>query len=95
MHVLLLLFSYSCSVDNFLGVCTSGLESDLEVTDSIAGSVIRELLIHADEKCRLQFKDNLLWITNAGSNKLVVGSQARILYSDATVGVTISIRVEQ
>lgn len=67
------------------GVCTSGLESDLDTTDRIAAEVITELSKNASEKSKKQYKDNLLWITKAKDNKLVVGSQARILYSDAQV----------
>jgi urocanate hydratase len=70
------------------GVCTSGLESDLDTTDRIAAEVITELSKNASEKSKKQYKDNLLWITKAKDNKLVVGSQARILYSDAQVLLT-------
>ena len=63
-------------------VCTSGLPEDLAKTDSIAASVLRRMRKEAPEDVRQQINDNLRWIEQAGSNQLVVGSQARILYAD-------------
>lgn len=71
--------------NNKLGVCTSGLDSDLRLTDQIAREVIEELMKSAPERSKKQYQDNHKWITQADSHKLVVGSQARILYSDAKV----------
>lgn len=63
-------------------VCLSGNEKDLETTDQIAAQVIKSLMEKAPIKPAQQYKDNYKWIVQAGENKLVVGSQARILYSD-------------
>ncbi len=67
----------------FRWVCTSGKAEDLRMTDRIAGDVLEEMARTAPEEIRLQLLDNLLWIRNAEQNRLVVGSQARILYADA------------
>ncbi|MFT6868205.1 MAG: urocanate hydratase [Cyclobacteriaceae bacterium] len=67
----------------FRWVCTSALSADLEKTDRIAQQVMQEMLTEAPEEIRQQLQDNIKWIQEAGSNHLVVGSQARILYSDA------------
>ena len=67
----------------FRWVCSSGLDSDLLETDRIAGDVLQEMLDHEqDEDVRQQIQDNLRWIREADSHKLVVGSKARILYAD-------------
>ncbi len=66
----------------FRWVCTSGDPADLETSDRIAGDVIEELAGQAPPETRQQYLDNLRWIRQAGANRLVVGSQARILYSD-------------
>jgi len=67
----------------FRWVCASGKEEDLQATDEIAAQVIEEMLLNAPEEIRGQLQDNLLWVREAQQNKLVVGSQARILYADA------------
>lgn len=67
----------------FRWVCTSGKEADLALTDTIAAQVIEEMLLDAPAEIRPQWQDNLLWVREAQKNKLVVGSQARILYADA------------
>ena len=66
----------------FRWVCTSGKQADLETTDQIAANVLEELAKKAPNEIRSQLEDNILWIKQAGKNKLVVGSQARILYAD-------------
>ncbi|MEN8115536.1 MAG: urocanate hydratase [Bacteroidota bacterium] len=66
----------------FRWVCTSGKPEDLEVTDRIASDVLSELAKAAPEEITKQMEDNIHWINEAGKNKLVVGSQARILYAD-------------
>ena len=66
----------------FRWVCTSGNPADLEKTDQIALKVLTELLQNAPDEIKSQLTDNILWIKEAGKNKLVVGSQARILYAD-------------
>ncbi len=67
----------------FRWVCTSGDPKDLAATDAIAGDVLGAMLKEAPQEIRQQIADNLHWIRNAQQNKLVVGSQARILYADA------------
>ena len=67
----------------FRWVCTSGDPKDLSKTDAIACKVLEEMMESAPEDIRQQMKDNVQWIKSAEENKLVVGSQARILYADA------------
>lgn len=89
-------FRYSSYVQDILGpmcfdygfgpfrwVCTSGNPQDLEKTDAIALRVMKEIKDSAPSEIQQQMQDNIRWIEEAGQNKLVVGSQARILYSDA------------
>ncbi|RZF45655.1 hypothetical protein LSTR_LSTR010606 [Laodelphax striatellus] len=75
---------FSLGFGPFRWVCTSGLTADLSTTDKIAAEVIESLLAdeNLDEVIRQQYNDNLTWIKEAGKHNLVVGSQARILYSD-------------
>ena len=63
-------------------VCCSGDPKDLEITDRIAKEVLEEMLDTAPTEITQQMKDNIRWITEAGQNNMVVGSQARILYAD-------------
>eukprot|EP01105_Mastigella_eilhardi_P007003 TRINITY_DN18485_c0_g1_i1.p1 TRINITY_DN18485_c0_g1~~TRINITY_DN18485_c0_g1_i1.p1 ORF type:complete len:691 (-),score=213.46 TRINITY_DN18485_c0_g1_i1:60-2132(-) len=75
---------FSLGFGPFRWVCTSCLPADLDMTDDIAAKIIKKLADESqDESLKQQYEDNYLWITNAKENKLVVGSQARILYSDA------------
>jgi urocanate hydratase len=67
----------------FRWVCSSSDPKDLETTDKIAEEVIVEMLKTAPEEIKQQLQDNLIWIRKAADNKLVVGSQARILYADS------------
>jgi urocanate hydratase len=67
----------------FRWVCTSGKEEDLRKTDQIAASILKEIMKEAPESISQQMQDNITWIEEAEKNKLVVGSQARILYADA------------
>ena len=67
----------------FRWVCASGKPEDLAKTDAIACSVLEELMKHSPEEIQQQMADNIQWIKGAQENKLVVGSQARILYADA------------
>ena len=66
----------------FRWVCMSEDPEDLAKTDEIAASVLKEIAATAPEEIRGQMLDNVHWIEEAGRNKLVVGSQARILYAD-------------
>ncbi len=67
----------------FRWVCTSGKSEDLQTTDEIAAEVLENLAQTAAEDIKQQMADNIHWIKEAMKNKLVVGSQARILYADA------------
>jgi urocanate hydratase len=67
----------------FRWVCTSGNSKDLHKTDELAAEVLQALLATAPASIAQQLQDNLTWIQEAEKNKLVVGSQARILYADA------------
>ncbi len=67
----------------FRWVCSSGLPEDLDRSDMIACSVLEEIAKTAPIEISQQMKDNIRWIKEAKLNKLVVGSQARILYADA------------
>ncbi|GKT33025.1 Probable urocanate hydratase [Aduncisulcus paluster] len=76
---------FSLGFGPFRWVCTSGKEEDLLLTDRIARDVIIECMEEegCPEETKAQYADNKLWIEQAHENKLVVGSQARILYADA------------
>ena len=88
-------FTYSSYVQDIMGplffdygfgpfrwVCTSGDPKDLVITDEIATSVLEKIASASPQEILLQMRDNIHWISQAGKNKLVVGSQARILYAD-------------
>lgn len=67
----------------FRWVCTSANPADLEKTDAIACEVLEEIRKNSPKEIQQQMTDNIQWIKGAQENKLVVGSQARILYADA------------
>ncbi|MDE5424102.1 urocanate hydratase [Ancylomarina sp. DW003] len=67
----------------FRWVCASGRAEDLDMTDEIAMQVLQEIKENSPEEIQLQMQDNITWIKEAKQNKMVVGSQARILYADA------------
>ena len=67
----------------FRWVCASGKPEDLAKTDEIACAVLEEMKKRSPEEIQQQMADNIQWIKGAQENKLVVGSQARILYADA------------
>lgn len=67
----------------FRWVCSSGKESDLATTDRLAAEVLEQMLQESPDDIKSQLSDNLHWIREAGPNRLVVGSQARILYADS------------
>ena len=64
-------------------VCTSSKPEDLAYTDKLAADVLEQIMNEAPEEIKSQVADNIHWIKEAGKNKLVVGSQARILYADS------------
>ena len=67
----------------FRWVCASGKPEDLDKTDAIAANVLKKIMQESPEEIQQQMQDNITWIEDAKQNKLVVGSQARILYADA------------
>lgn len=67
----------------FRWVCASGKPEDLQKTDTLATQVLEELMKNSPKEIQQQMQDNIVWIKGAQQNKLVVGSQARILYADA------------
>jgi len=67
----------------FRWVCASGKPEDLEKTDAIACAILEDIKKHSPKEIQQQMSDNIQWIKGAQANKLVVGSQARILYADA------------
>jgi urocanate hydratase len=66
----------------FRWVCSSCDSHDLNITDTIALEILRKLIKQSPPEIKSQLQDNIQWIQAAGENKLVVGSQARILYAD-------------
>ncbi|XP_039074469.1 urocanate hydratase isoform X1 [Hyaena hyaena] len=80
----------------FRWVCTSGDPQDLAVTDQLATSVLEEAIADGvNPAVRLQYVDNIRWIREAARHWLVVGSQARILYSDQKGRVAIAVAFNQ
>ena len=67
----------------FRWVCASNDPKDLAITDSIACEILEEIMQNSPDEIKLQMSDNINWIKVAEKNKMVVGSQARILYADA------------
>ena len=89
-------FKYSSYVQDIMGpmcfdygfgpfrwVCASGKPEDLVKTDAIACKVLEDMMSSSPTEIKQQMADNIHWIKGAQENKLVVGSQARILYADA------------
>ena len=74
----------------FRWVCASGKPEDLQKTDEIACKVLEELMKNSPMEIQQQMQDNITWIKGAQENKLVVGSQARILYADSDGRVQIA-----
>lgn len=75
----------------FRWVCTSSDPKDLEKTDEIAKDVLEKLMQEGPKEIQEQMQDNITWIKGAQENKLVVGSQARILYADSDGRVEIAL----
>ena len=72
----------------FRWVCLSGKHEDLIKTDKVAMECI-------DPNRRFQDRDNWIWIRDADQNKLVVGTQARILYQDAQGRMDIALKFNE
>eukprot|EP00126_Sphaerothecum_destruens_P002196 Sdes_comp15639_c0_seq1m4640 len=81
---------FSLGFGPFRWVCTSTNTNDLQCTDSIAKKVIQELIKTSPPLVRAQHEDNHLWISQVEQHRLVVGSKARILYSDADGRIAIA-----
>lgn len=79
----------------FRWVCTSGKPDDLDLTDQLAMEVLEEIAATAPIEITQQMRDNIRWIREAKVNKLVVGSQARILYADAEGRIKIAAAFNQ
>ncbi|KAL3853393.1 hypothetical protein ACJMK2_016936 [Sinanodonta woodiana] len=87
---------FSLGFGPFRWICTSSDQCDLDTTDTIAASVLEDVLNQAvPESVKQQYSDNIHWIKEASKNKLVVGSQARILYSDEKGRVAIAVAFNQ
>uniref|UniRef100_A0A8D3BJJ6 Urocanate hydratase n=1 Tax=Scophthalmus maximus TaxID=52904 RepID=A0A8D3BJJ6_SCOMX len=86
---------FSLGFGPFRWVCTSGDAQDLAVTDDIAATVLGDISANATDRIRQQYNDNIRWIREAGKHKMVVGSQARILYSDQRGRVSIALAINQ
>jgi len=67
----------------FRWVCTSNNPNDLAITDKIAAEILEDIMKNSPNEIKPQMSDNINWIKEAEKNKMVVGSQARILYADA------------
>ncbi|MBT3818949.1 MAG: urocanate hydratase [Lentimicrobiaceae bacterium] len=74
----------------FRWVCASGMAEDLEITDNTAKEVLHRLKQTSPKDIQSQMSDNIRWIEGAQENKLVVGSQARILYADSLGRISIA-----
>ncbi len=74
----------------FRWVCTSGNPKDLEYSDRLAAEELEKLKDKSPAEIQSQMADNVHWIKGAQQNKLVVGSQARILYADAQGRINIA-----
>jgi urocanate hydratase len=74
----------------FRWICCSNDPHDLEITDEIASVTLKKIMEHSPDEIRQQMADNIHWISEAGRNEMVVGSQARILYADAEGRVSIA-----
>ncbi|XP_068413347.1 urocanate hydratase isoform X2 [Eschrichtius robustus] len=80
----------------FRWVCTSGDPQDLVVTDELATSVLEEAIAGGvNPAVEQQYVDNIRWIREASRHRLVVGSQARILYSDQKGRVALAMAFNQ
>ncbi|XP_062977463.1 urocanate hydratase [Elgaria multicarinata webbii] len=87
---------FSLGFGPFRWVCTSGNPEDLATTDSIATSVLEEAVLQGvNASVKQQYCDNIRWIQEARRHNLVVGSQARILYSDQKGRVAIAVAINQ
>ena len=76
-------------------VCTSSKQEDLAETDRIATEVLEGIMADAPDRIKMQLSDNIHWIKEAATNKLVVGSQARILYADSEGRIKVALAMNR
>jgi urocanate hydratase len=74
----------------FRWICCSNDPADLKLTDIIALKELVRLCENAPDEIKKQLEDNIHWIKEADKNKLVVGSQSRILYADSEGRIAIA-----
>lgn len=88
---------FSLGFGPFRWVCSSCDDEDLKITDKAAEICFINILENPDLplKVRHQYEDNLKWIKEAFSYNLVVGSKARILYSDQNGRAAISLAINK
>ncbi|XP_054751082.2 urocanate hydratase-like [Lytechinus pictus] len=83
---------FSLGFGPFRWVCSSGDSNDLTMTDEIAANVLEDFINRGvPESTEQQYEDNIRWIKEAEKHKMVVGSQARILYSDQQGRIAIAL----
>merc|ERR1711971_173721 len=84
---------FSLGFGPFRWVCTSGRPEDLATTDRLAKEVLEQQVRDGVPKeIEQQICDNIKWISEAGKHEMVVGSQARILYSDQRGRTALALR---
>jgi len=83
-------FYFDYGFGPFRWICMSADPEDLKVTDKIAVAVLKSIIKKAPVEIKQQLSDNIEWLNKAAENKLVVGSQARILYADAEARIKIA-----
>ena len=101
-------FSYPSYVEDIMGpmcfdygfgpfrwVCTSCDHEDLIKSDNIAAEVLENMSKKVDPEISRQMIDNVLWIRHAEENRMVVGSEARILYADRQGRINIALAFNQ
>ncbi|XP_064632889.1 urocanate hydratase-like [Lineus longissimus] len=90
---------FSMGFGPFRWVCTSAQGEDLAKTDELATAVMEGIIetkgAQLPNHVKQQYADNIRWIKEAGKHKLVVGSQARILYSDQEGRVALALAFNQ
>eukprot|EP00762_Andalucia_godoyi_P001256 ANDGO_04792.mRNA.1 putative urocanate hydratase len=89
---------FSLGFGPFRWICTSCDPKDLRTTDDIATEVLKKLLRECDPSDRsyqVQLQDSLYWIEHADENRLVIGSQARILYANAPARIAIAVAINE
>ncbi|XP_038668047.1 urocanate hydratase isoform X2 [Scyliorhinus canicula] len=88
---------FSLGFGPFRWICTSADPSDLVETDTIATSVLEDIANEEETSSfvKQQYSDNIHWIREAAKHNMVVGSQARILYSDQKGRVKIAVAINR